>query len=79
MVAQDRRGSGSWIPGLLATFWVLLAGVAGAYLYYLATNPDARVQKAEASPAAASAADASAQSLGAGLSAEEAEALTDAI
>ena len=81
MVAQDRRGgSGSWIPGLLATFWVLLAGISGAYLYYVVTDPNARLERALASPVAAPEAQApKEQAAAAALSAEEAEALTDAI
>jgi hypothetical protein len=78
MVAQDRRsGSGSWIPGLLTTFWVLLAGLSGAYLFYIFTNPDARrVERAMASQGTG--AGAGSQAAG-GVSAEEAQALTDAI
>ncbi len=80
MVAQDRRsGSGSWIPGLLATFWLILAGIAGAYLFLVFTNPNAaRVDRALAS-AAATPGSGEGQAPAAGLSAEEAEALTDAI
>ena len=80
MVAQDRRGgSGSWIPGLLATFWLVLAGVSGAYLYYLVTDPNAQLEKALASPSAPEAPAMKDQAKVGGLSAEEAEALTDAI
>jgi hypothetical protein len=83
MVAQDRRsGSRSWIPGLLATFWVVLAGLSGAYLYYIFTNPDARrVERALASQGTPqeSADAAGGPRAPRGVSAEEAAALTDAI
>jgi hypothetical protein len=77
MVAQDRRsGSRSWIPGLLATFWVLLAGLSGAYLFYIFTNPDARrVERALASQGTAPNSGDTAGDVSAG----KAAALTDAI
>jgi hypothetical protein len=34
------------VPGLLATFWLVLAGISGAYLFYVVTDPDARLEKA---------------------------------
>lgn len=80
MVAQDRRsGRGSWIPGLLATFWLILAGVSGAYLFYVVTDPDARLQKALASPVATPDPKSGGKLPAEGVSAEEAAALTDAI
>lgn len=39
MSRKDRQGrSRSWAPGLLAAFWVLLAGFSGAYLFRVVTG-----------------------------------------
>jgi TolA-binding protein len=57
MVVKDRRsGKRNWIPGLFASFWVLLAVFSGAYLFRIVTDPTAhRVETASASPSATSA------------------------
>lgn len=56
MVAKDRRsGTRSWIPGVFAGFWILLAVFSAAYLFRVVTDPATknRVEAAMASPAAA--------------------------
>jgi SPOR domain len=49
-----RRKSRNWVPGLFASFWVLLAVLSGLYLHRIVTDPAARrIQSAFAGPVAA--------------------------
>lgn len=78
MVAKDRRGKRSWVPALLATFWILLAVASSAYLFRLATDPSARrVETAMAGQPAVNAPGAQPADVSAsgGLTASEAKAL----
>lgn len=58
MAVKERRGGlQSWIPGLFAGFWILLAVFSAAYLFRVVTTPQAdRAETAAAAPAAAPAA-----------------------
>jgi len=58
MAVKERRGGlQSWIPGLFAGFWILLAVFAAAYLFRVVTTPQAdRAETAAAAPVAAPAA-----------------------
>jgi len=55
MAVKERRGGlQSWIPGLFAGFWILLAVFSAAYLFRVVTTPQAdRAETAAAAPAAA--------------------------
>jgi hypothetical protein len=61
MAVKERRGGlQSWIPGLFAGFWILLAVFSAAYLFRVVTTPQAdRAETAAAAPAAAPAASSS--------------------
>jgi hypothetical protein len=54
MAVKERRGRlQSWIPGLFAGFWILLAVFSTAYLFRVVTTPQAeRSETAAAAPAA---------------------------
>jgi hypothetical protein len=54
MAVKERRGGlQSWIPGLFAGFWILLAVFSTAYLFRVVTTPQAeRSETAAAAPAA---------------------------
>ena len=41
MARHRRTGSRNWARGLFATFWILLGGLSGAYLFTAFTNPSA--------------------------------------
>jgi sporulation related protein len=41
MARYRRTGSRNWTRGLFATFWILLGGLSGAYLFTALTNPTA--------------------------------------
>ena len=41
MARHRRQGSRNWARGLFATFWILLGGLSGAYLFTAFTNPAA--------------------------------------
>jgi len=41
MARHRRTGSRNWTRGLFATFWILLGGLSGAYLFTAFTNPTA--------------------------------------
>jgi sporulation related protein len=41
MARHRRTGSRNWARGLFATFWILLGGLSGAYLFTALTNPTA--------------------------------------
>lgn len=41
MARHRRTGSRNWARGLFATFWILLGGLSGAYLFTAFTNPTA--------------------------------------
>jgi hypothetical protein len=41
MARHRRAGSRNWARGLFATFWILLGGLSGAYLFTAFTNPAA--------------------------------------
>jgi hypothetical protein len=58
MAVKERRGGlQSWIPGLFAGFWILLAVFSAAYLFRVVTTPQAdRAESAAAAPAGAPAA-----------------------
>ena len=51
---NDRQGSSmrSWVPGLFATFWILLAAFSAAYLFRIVTEPHPGKETAQAEPAA---------------------------
>jgi hypothetical protein len=51
---NDRQGSSmrSWVPGIFATFWILLAAFSGAYLFRIVTEPHAGKETAQAEPVA---------------------------
>jgi len=51
---NDRQSSSmrSWVPGLFATFWILLAAFSAAYLFRIVTEPHAGKETAQAEPAA---------------------------
>lgn len=51
-MADRRRGSTNWARGILATFWILLAGVSGLYLFTAFTDPTLGGQLVRLSPAA---------------------------
>ncbi len=52
-IMNDRQGSmRSWVPGIFATFWILLAAFSGAYLFRIVTEPHAGKETAQAEPAA---------------------------
>jgi hypothetical protein len=55
MAVKERRGGlQSWIPGLFAGFWILVAVFSAAYLFRVVTTPQAdRAETAAAAPAAA--------------------------
>jgi SPOR domain len=38
-MAHRRKGSRNWARGILATFWILLAGLSGVYLFSAFTDP----------------------------------------
>jgi hypothetical protein len=38
-MAQRRKGSRNWARGVFATFWILLAGVSGVYVFSVFTDP----------------------------------------
>ncbi|HLC08221.1 MAG TPA: SPOR domain-containing protein [Methyloceanibacter sp.] len=42
----------SWVPGLFATFWILLAAFSAAYLFRIVTEPHAGQETAQAEPVA---------------------------
>jgi hypothetical protein len=50
---NDRHSSSmrSWVPGLFATFWILLAAFSAAYLFRIVTEPHAGKETALAEPA----------------------------
>jgi hypothetical protein len=50
---NDRHSSSmrSWVPGLFATFWILLAAFSAAYLFRIVTVPHAGKETAHAEPA----------------------------
>jgi hypothetical protein len=51
---NDRQSSmRSWVPGLFATFWILLAAFSAAYLFRIVTEPHAGQETAQAEPVAA--------------------------
>jgi SPOR domain len=79
MAVRERRGGlQSWVPGLFAGFWVLLAVFSAAYLFRVITTPQAdRAESAVASPAAAPAEPAAAGGPSA-LSEQQAAALMQA-
>jgi hypothetical protein len=58
MAVKERRGGlQSWIPGIFAGFWILLAVFSAAYLFRVVTTPQAdRAETAAAATAAAPAA-----------------------
>ena len=51
---NDRQSSSmrSWVPGLFATFWILLAAFSAAYLFRIVTEPHAGQETAQAEPVA---------------------------
>jgi hypothetical protein len=51
-MAHRRRGSRNWARGILATFWILLAGVSGLYLFTAFTDPTLGGQLVRLGPAA---------------------------
>jgi len=73
MAVKERRGGlQSWIPGLFAGFWILLAVFSAAYLFRVVTTP--QVDRAETAAAAPVAAPSSPPS----LSEDQAQALMQA-
>src|SRR5688572_1341538 len=50
-MAHRRKGSRNWARGVLATFWILLAGVSGLYLFSAFTDPTLGGQLAKFAPA----------------------------
>ncbi len=81
MFVKDRRsGTRSWVPGLFAGFWILLAVFSAAYLFRVVTDPATknRVEAAMASPAAAPTPAPAPSSSPPALSAEQASALVKA-
>jgi SPOR domain len=76
MAAKERRsGLQSWIPGIFAGFWILLAVFSAAYLFRVVTTPHAdRAETAAAAPAAEPAAPSGAPP----LSEDQAQALIQA-
>jgi hypothetical protein len=71
---KDRQSSlGIWVPGLFATFWILLAAFSGAYMFRIVTEPRAsgsETAQADTAPAV--------EALPPPLSAEQAAALISA-
>jgi hypothetical protein len=51
-MAHRRSGSRNWARGVLATFWILLAGVSGLYLFTAFTDPTLGGQLVRLGPAA---------------------------
>jgi hypothetical protein len=49
-MAHRRKGSRNWARGVLATFWILLAGVSGLYLFSAFTDPTLGGQLAKFAP-----------------------------
>ena len=51
---NDRQSSSmrSWVPGLFATFWILLAAFSAAYLFRIVTEPHHGKETAQAEPVA---------------------------
>ncbi len=49
-MAHRRKGSRNWARGVLATFWILLAGVSGLYLFSALTDPTLGGQLAKFAP-----------------------------
>ncbi len=51
---NDRQSSSmrSWVPGLFATFWILLAAFSAAYLFRIVTEPHPGKETAQAEPVA---------------------------
>jgi hypothetical protein len=51
---NDRQSSSmrSWVPGLFATFWIMLAAFSAAYLFRIVTEPHPGKEMAQAEPAA---------------------------
>ena len=50
---NDRQGSmRSWVAGLFATFWILLAAFSAAYLFRIVTEPHTGQETAQAEPVA---------------------------
>ncbi|MGB3022104.1 MAG: SPOR domain-containing protein [Methyloceanibacter sp.] len=81
MFVKDRRsGTRSWIPGLFAGFWILLAVFSAAYLFRVVTDPATknRVEAAMASPTATSAPAPAPSTAPPALSPEQASALLKA-
>jgi hypothetical protein len=77
MAGKDRSGSGNWVPGVFAAFWILLAVFSAAYLFRIVTEPPTqRAESAVASPALATASPAAAPA--SALSDQEAKALIQA-
>ncbi len=58
MAVKERRGGlQSWVPGIFAGFWILLAAFSAAYLFRVVTTPQAdRAESAAAATAATPAA-----------------------
>lgn len=78
-VRESRRGLQSWVPGLFAGFWIVLAAFSAAYLYQVITTPQAnRAATAVATPAEAPAAAPAAPGGAPALSEQQAEALIQA-
>jgi hypothetical protein len=51
-MAHRRKGSRNWARGILATFWILLAGVSGLYLFSAFNDPSLGGQLVRLSPQA---------------------------
>jgi hypothetical protein len=74
MARHRRTGSRNWARGLFATFWILLGGLSGAYLFTALTNPTAlggQLVALNAGGAGAPAADGTTAAIGTSGSSEE--------